>query len=56
MSESETYVILIEFEDGRRDVSDLIFRSKAEAESHGSNLEATSEVLWTSIRRTNLVK
>ena len=55
MSESETYVILIEFEDGRRDVSDLTFRSKDEAELHGSTLESASEVLWTTIRRTNSV-
>jgi len=55
MSASETFVILIEFETGRRDVSDLVFQNRESAESHAEKLEETSEVLWTSVRRTNLV-
>jgi|TARA_B110000967_G_C18657601_1_gene446495 hypothetical protein len=56
MSESETFVILIEFEGGRRDVSDLIFQNRDSAELHGQKLEESLEVLWTTIRRTSLVK
>jgi hypothetical protein len=55
MSESETFVILIEFEDGRRDISEVIFRHRQDAESHAEELELATEVFYTSIRRASLV-
>lgn len=55
MSESETFVILIEFDDGRRDISEVIFRNREDAESHAEDLELADEVFYTSIRRASLV-
>jgi hypothetical protein len=55
MSESETFVILIEFDDGRRDISEVIFRNRKDADSHAKDLELADEVFYTSIRRASLV-
>ena len=55
MSESETFVILIELDDGRRDISEVIFRNRKDADSHAKDLELADEVCYTSIRRASLV-
>ncbi len=55
MSDSERFVILLEFVDGRRDISELIFKTRNEAERHAIELEHTNEVLFTMVRRGCLV-
>lgn len=55
ISETERFVILLEFVDGRRDISELIFNSRHEAEIHALQLENTDEVLFAMIRRASLV-
>tara|TARA_B100000073_G_C23528225_1_gene490904 strand:- start:506 stop:694 length:189 start_codon:yes stop_codon:yes gene_type:complete len=56
MSESkQRYVILLEFVDGRRDVSELLYDNRNDAERHAMELENTDEVLFTMIRRAVLV-
>ena len=56
MSESkQRYVILLEFVDGRRDVSELLYDNRNDAERHAMELENTDEVLFTMIRRAMLV-
>ena len=55
MSESkQRYVILLEFVDGRRDISEVLYDNRHDAERHAMELENTDEVLFTMIRRAVL--
>lgn len=55
MSESkQRYVILLEFVDGRRDISEVLYDNRNDAERYAMELENTDEVLFTMIRRAVL--
>jgi hypothetical protein len=55
MSDSDVYVILMDYNDGRRDISDLVFQSRNEAENHAQKLENCAEIMGTYVRRTNVI-
>jgi hypothetical protein len=55
MSDSEVYVILMDYHDGRRDISDVVFQIRNDAENHAQTLENCKEIMFTYVRRTNIV-
>jgi hypothetical protein len=55
MNDSDVYVILLDFHDGRRDISDVVFQSRNDAENHAQTLENCKEIMFTIVRRANVV-
>ena len=55
MTASEVYVILLDLEDGRRDISDVVFQTRNDAENHAQTIENCAEVMHTYVRRTNMI-
>ena len=55
MSDSDVYVILMDFHDGRRDISDVVFQTRNDAQNHAQTLENCKEVMFTIVRRANIV-
>ncbi len=55
MTASDVYVVLLDYHDGRRDISDLVFQSRNEAENHAQKLEKCAEIMLTYVRRTNVI-
>lgn len=55
MSDSEVYVILMDYHDGRRDISDVVFQTRNDAENHAQTIENCAEVMHTFVRRTSII-
>ena len=55
MTASDVYVILLDLEDGRRDISDIVFQTRTDAENHAQTLENCKEIRFTIIRRASIV-
>ena len=55
MSDSEVYVILMDYHDGRRDISDVVFQTRNDAENHAQTIENCAEVMHTFVRRASII-
>ncbi len=55
MNDSDVYVVLLDFHDGRRDISDVVFQSRNDAENHAQTLEKCKEIMFTIVRRANVI-
>ena len=55
MTASDVYVILLDFHDGRRDISDLVFQTRNDAENHAQTIENCAEIMHTFVRRANVI-
>lgn len=55
MKDSDIYVVLLDYDNGRRDISDIVFQNRNDAENHAQTLEKCVEVMSAYVRRTNVI-